>query len=244
MSAFDTQSTEVLNLQVARVESITARDLSSCIDEIAAYPLAKIEANNSLPVSVGINPAWEKAMSAFKTLTVNVLFSNKDNITEFEWNKVAETFAPYAQWKSEKEGDVVEALGIERIRAILAGTEKIQLQALIEQDKALEHEATNIILVDKLVRYHRDLFTLLKNFVTFFDFYTPGSKAIFQAGTLYIDQRSCDLCIKVTDMGKHATMVSFSGMSRPSGVPAFPRIETCPVCRPVMSVARDGAQTA
>lgn len=212
LAAFDTQSTEVLNLQVARVETITAKDLSSCIEEIAAYPLAKIEANKPLPVSAGINPAWEKAISEFKTLTVSVLFPNKDTISEIEWNKITETFAPYAQWKSEKEGDVVEGLGIERVRAILAGTEKNQLQTLIEQDKALEQEATNIILVDKLVRYHRDIFTLLKNFVTFFDFYTPGSKAIFQAGTLYIDQRSCDLCIKVTDMGKHASMVSFSGM--------------------------------
>ena len=212
LAAFDTQSTEVLNLQVARVETITARDLSSCIEEIAAYPLAKIEAHKSLPVHTGINPAWEKAISDFKTLTVSVLFPNKDTITETEWNKIAETFAPYAQWKSEKEGDLVEGLGIERVRAILVGTEKNQLQTLIEQDKALEQEATNIILVDKLVRYHRDMFTLLKNFVTFFDFYTPGSKAIFQAGTLYIDQRSCDLCIKVSDMAKHATMVSFSGM--------------------------------
>ena len=212
LAAFDTQSTEVLNLQVARVENITARDLSSCMDEIAAYPLAKIEANKALPVSNGINPAWEKSISEFKALTVSVLFPNKDSITENEWNKIADIFAPYAKWRSEKEGDAVEGLGIERIRAILAGSEKTELQSLIEKDKDLEDEAANIILVDKLVRYHRDIFTLLKNFVTFFDFYTPGAKAIFQAGTLYIDQRSCDLCIKVTDMAKHATMVSFSGM--------------------------------
>lgn len=212
LAAFDTQSTEVLNLQVARVESITAKDLSDCMNDIAAYPLAKIEANKSLPVLSGINPAWEKAMDEFKKLTVAVLFPGKESITEADWNKISDTFAPYAQWKSEKEGDAVELLGLERVRAILAGSYKEQLTTLIEQDKALEHEANNIILVEQLVRYHRDLFTLLKNFVTFFDFYTPGSKAIFQAGTLYIDQRSCDLCIKVSDMGKHAAMVSFSGM--------------------------------
>lgn len=212
LAAFDPQSTEVLNLQVARVENITANDLSRCIDEIAKYPLSKIEANKPLPISEGINPAWEKSIEEFKKLTLSVLFPNKVTITEIEWNKIIETFAPYAQWKSEETGTEVECLGIERIRAILAGDEKIQLQSLIEQDKALEHQAANIILVDKLVRYHRDIFTVLKNFVTFFDFYTPGSKAIFQAGTLYIDQRSCDLCIKVSDMGKHSTMVSFSGM--------------------------------
>ena len=212
LAAFDAQSTEMLNLQVAHVEAITSKDLSSCINEIAAYPLAKIEANKSLPLSLGINPAWEKAITDFKNHIGNVLFPNKESVTEAEWNKISDVFSAYIKWKSEKEGDAVESLGIERIKEILSGNEKEQLIALIEQDKALESEANNIILVDKLVRYHRDIFTLLKNFVTFFDFYTPGSKAIFQAGTLYIDQRSCDLCIKVSNMAKHATMVSYSGM--------------------------------
>ncbi len=212
LAAFDAQSTEVLNLQVARVESITANDLSNCIQEIATYPLAKIEGGKALPVVSGINPAWESAIADFRTLIVTSLFQNKEQITEAEWHKIIDSFKAYAQWTSEKEGAAVESLGIERITSILAGNYKEQLLRLIEQDKDLEDEANNIILVDKLVRYHRDLFTLLKNFVTFFDFYTPGSKAIFQAGTLYIDQRSCDLCIKVSDMAKHATMVSFSGM--------------------------------
>ena len=62
LAAFDAQSTNVLNLQIARVESITAKDLSQCMEEIAAYPLAKIEAGKSLPVASGINPSWEKAI--------------------------------------------------------------------------------------------------------------------------------------------------------------------------------------
>jgi hypothetical protein len=212
LAAFDTQSTEVLNLQVARVESITANDLSNCISEIAAYPLAKIEGGKALPITVGINPAWEASIADFKKLIVLPLFQNKETITEQDWNKIIDTFKAYTQWKSEEEGKLVESLGIERIHIILSSSYKEQLVALLDQDKDLEDEANNIILVDKLVRYHRDIFTLLKNFVTFFDFYTPDSKAIFQAGTLYIDQRSCDLCIKVSDMGKHASMVSFSGM--------------------------------
>ena len=212
LAAFDPQSTEVLNLQVARVETITAKDLSGCMDEIAAYPLAKIEANRSLPLSSGINPAWENAITTFKKLSVSKLFPGKDSISEQEWNSIATTFTAFAKWISEKEGAAIEALGVERVREILSGADKMQLTSLIEQDKALETEANNIILVDKLVRYHRDLFKLLKNFVTFFDFYTPGSKAIFQAGTLYIDQRSCNLCIKVRDMPKHSTLASFSGM--------------------------------
>jgi hypothetical protein len=69
-----------------------------------------------------------------------------------------------------------------------------------------------MILVDKLLRFHKDLFVLLRNFVTFYDFYAPDQKAIFQVGTLFIDQRSCDLCIRVNDMDRHNAMASLSGM--------------------------------
>jgi hypothetical protein len=212
LAAFDPQSTEVLNLMVARVETITAKDLSTCLEEIATYPLAKIEANKALPLSTGINPAWENSIAKFHKLITGKLFAGKNSITETEWNQVSDSFTAFIKWQNEKEGFAVESLGLERIKAILASDIKDQLNTLIEQDKALETEANSIILVDQLVRYYRDLFKLLKNFVTFYDFYSPGSKAIFQAGTLYIDQRSCDLCIEVSDMGKHATMVSYSGM--------------------------------
>jgi hypothetical protein len=66
---------------------------------------------------------------------------------------------------------------------------------------------------------------LLRNFVSFQDFYAKRGKAllgrgaddespwaIFQAGTLVIDQRACNLCLKVSDMVKHNTQAPDSGM--------------------------------
>src|ERR1039458_8333926 len=60
-------------------------------------------------------------------------------------------------------------------------------------------------------RYNRDLFKLLNNFVNFRDFYGRKDKAIFQAGTLYLDQRSCDLCLTVEDAGRHVLLAGLSG---------------------------------
>jgi hypothetical protein len=77
VSGFDSQSTEVLNLQVARVESITANDLSNCINEIAAYPLAKIEGGKALPIVSGINPAWEVAIADFRNSNCYTTFSKQ-----------------------------------------------------------------------------------------------------------------------------------------------------------------------
>ena len=62
--------------------------------------------------------------------------------------------------------------------------------------------------------YYRDFAKLLRNYVIFTDFYgrADGSRAIFEAGRLYIDERCCDLCIKVSDMGAHGDMPKLSGM--------------------------------
>ena len=64
----------------------------------------------------------------------------------------------------------------------------------------------------KLLLLSRDFCKLLRNFVTLEDFYTRETMAIFQAGTLVIDQRACRLCIRVHDMGKHDAQAGASGM--------------------------------
>jgi hypothetical protein len=210
LAEFDAASTEALNSIIARIETITTKDLNECIDEISGFPLAKIESEKPLSLVSGINPAWKAKVEKFRTL-----ISTEDEhatLEEKEWNDLKSKFAVYEAWKAEKTGTEVELLGFERIQTILEENRKAELISLIEEDKKLEEEANNLILVQQMVRYHRDLFTLLNNFVTFSDFYRPDSDAIFQAGSLYFDQRRCDLCIKVSDMAKHSTMAASSGI--------------------------------
>ena len=147
-----------------------------------------------------------------KSVVFDADFAKKDAITEADWQSVGAKFAPFIAWLDSKKGSLVESLGADVISNILKADRKADLLALVEQDKALESEANSINEVDKLLHLCRDFTTLLRNYVTLLDFYDRSKKAMFQAGTLYIDQRSCDLCIKVADMGKHNTMASFSGM--------------------------------
>ena len=211
--AFNNESTAALDVSVARFEAISDKNLTTCIDEISTYPLARVGSKKDLMLNEGINPAWEAAFSSLKSLIFDVDFAGKDSISESEWNSIGGKFAAYKEWKDAKKGAVVESLGLEAVNAILAENRKAELLSLVDQDKALEGEANEIESVDKLMHLYRDFFLLLKNFVTFSDFYSrKGDKAIFQAGTLYIDQRSCDLCIKVSDMPKHNLTASFSGM--------------------------------
>ena len=82
---------------------------------------------------------------------------------------------------------------------------------LIAQDIAETENAEAIADVDKLLHFYRDLYRLCTNFVNFKDFYDPDQAAIFQVGTLYLDQRSCHLCLPVADPAKHATLAALAG---------------------------------
>ena len=66
----------------------------------------------------------------------------------------------------------------------------------------------------KLLYLNRDFYTLLRNYITFQDFYSPDKelKAVFQAGTLIIDQRACHLCMKVQNAAAHGVMAPASGI--------------------------------
>ena len=71
-------------------------------------------------------------------------------------------------------------------------------------------EGAGVRDLERLARYVRDLLPLANNFVAFRDFYTRLGKATFQVGTLYIDGRSCELCVAVNDAAKHAALATLS----------------------------------
>ena len=202
----------VVDVSVDKVGAISDGDLAAAADQIATYPLARPVADGKLPLKGGINPAWKGAFATLKALVFDVEFPKKDAITEDEWLGVLAKFDAYIAWKAAKKGAEVESLGIDVVNATLKADKKAALLELVEKDKALEPEALSIEAVDKLLHLVRDFYKFLKNYVVFEDFYSKKDKAIFQAGRLYIDQRSTDLCVKVIDAGKAGDISSLSGM--------------------------------
>jgi len=104
----------------------------------------------------------------------------------------------------------VAGLGITRLRQWSAEQTGAELLSLVDRDLALQPEFDAIEQVERLTRYCRDLLPLANNFVAFRDFYTGRGKAIFQAGSLYLDGRCFELCISVKDVAKHALLANLS----------------------------------
>jgi len=212
LSALDPRGAAVLNRTEAEYAALAAKDLAAATAEVAAFPLARAAPGRALPLDE-VNPAWATAVAVLRRETLApVLGEDVQELSAAAWTRVQGALAPADAWYGEKAGASVEKLGRARVEAILAGGGRAAIEELLARDRAAEPEAKAIGDVPRLVHYRRDLFRLLRNFVAFTDFYDPNLSAVFQTGTLYVDGRSCDLCVRVDDPAAHATAAAPSRM--------------------------------
>jgi hypothetical protein len=212
LAAMDPRGAALLNRSDEELKALAAQQLSAAAAELAGFPLARVEADRPLPLEGALNPAWAGAIATLRRAAVEPAFGpGKATLSADEWGALQARLAPCQAWLAGRQGASVERLGPARVQALLAGRAREAVEALLARDRALEAEGNAVDDVARLVHYHRDLHLLLRNFVSFADFYDAGQPAVFQAGTLYLDGRSCELCIRVDDPGAHAGL---AGMSR------------------------------
>ena len=212
LAAYDTRAAAVLNPGEAQYQALAGRNLATVPEEAAAFPLAAVAAGKPLPLTTGVNPAWSDAIATFARAVALPLAGAGEELSEAQWRAIRSRLAAHAAWQAAKPVTHAETLGVERLRALLDDGVEARLLALVERDVAAKPIADAISGVERLARCHRDLFTLLNNFVSFRDFYTPGLTGIFQAGTLYIDGRACTLCLQVGDSAAHASLATLGRM--------------------------------
>ena len=201
LAAFDPRAASALNRDEKEYAALGAKELTASHSDIASLPLAQVGATSPLPLTQGINPAWTGLIAALQTHAITPLLGAKTVLTEADWNALTGKLAAFDAWNASKTGGSMEKIGLARAREILATKAKETLTALIAKDKTEEGNSLAVIGLHRLIHYHRDIAKLCRNFVNFADFYGRKEKAIFQAGRLYLDQRSCDLCLTVDDPG-------------------------------------------
>ncbi len=211
LAAFDARALTAANRDEKDYLAVTGKDLTLDAGDLKAFPLSRIEAGRALSLTDALNPAWAGAMAELVAKVVRPKLGAKQvTLTEAEWLDLRALFGAHEAWLAAKAGASVEKLGGPRVRALLAAKMKDQLEALLAQEKQQEPIAATLTSVEKLVRCHRDLFRLANNFVSFREFYERRGPAVFQVGTLYLDQRACELCLTVADAGRHGTMASLA----------------------------------
>ena len=210
LAAYDERAITGLNSPEADLQLLAGKNLAESGDAIAALPLSAVNASQTLDLGHGINPSWGEQIDRFTEEIVHPLLGDERRLTVTEWEAVKARFAPAEAWWQRRAETPVAHLGVERLRTWVDGKVETALRTLIDEDLALQEAAEAIVEVERLTRYCRDLSVLVNNYVSFRDFYTRKGKAIFQAGTLYLDSRSCELCVPVTDIAAHVALATLS----------------------------------
>ena len=212
LAAFNPEAPRSPDLEETTRLLHSGSNLTLSSPEMEALPLAHAAPEQPLPLSAGINPAWASRIQALADLAVHPLLGAKrTEMSEADWQAVQEALRPFEGWQNAKPATSVESLGAERLKELTGGTLKQKIADLIQRDLATEKEYAQLIGLERMIRFQRDLFQVLCNYVNFAEFYQPEKTAIFQAGRLYLDARVCDLCIEVIDAAKHATLAVLSG---------------------------------
>ncbi|MBO4300398.1 MAG: hypothetical protein J5861_02225 [Desulfovibrio sp.] len=223
LAAFAPQAEAPLNEEDRLLAATDKPDIDT--DVLTALPLARIQPDAPLPLTSGLNPIWRERVLRFAALT-RPLLSSQETLSVDDWKSVQEALAPYGAVLSQRPAvgiyeagafapaadaaSAIDALGEEGVRRLLEGDVSQRFQALCDQDLASAAAAEDIAELERLVLYYRHLHRLLMNFVSFYDFYSLRKDVTFRAGTLFMDGRSCQLCLPVEDMDAHNAMAGMS----------------------------------
>lgn len=211
LAAYDARAGAALNPEDKDFLALAAKNISLTAQEAANLPLARVAAGAALPLTGAVNPAWADALAELKITAIEPLVGGgRTSLSEADWAAVLAKLAAFDEWMKSKPATAAAALGVPRVRELLQSGAQARLAELMARDAALAGEFDQFAAVEKLVRFQKDLYKLVTNFVNFADFY--GRKwALFQSGTLYLDNRSCKLCIEVTDSTRHGTLAYLAG---------------------------------
>jgi len=213
LAALDPRAEAAMNGADADLVALATRDLVPDAPEIARLPIARIGAGRALPLAGAVNPAWVERLDALARLAVAPLLGAERAraLTEADWVELNARLAPHIAWAASRPASAVGALGVDRLREVLASPAKAKLTAMIVEDAARDALNKRVAEAERLLLYKRDLFEVLNNFVNFSRFY-DRKLAAFQAGTLFLDGRSCALCFDVADAGKHAELAGMAAV--------------------------------
>ena len=215
LASYDPAAAAALSVPTAeQLRRHALQPLAVDTEPLAQLPLAPVAAGRALPLDALAHPAWQAALRTLRDHAVLPLLGAPagDALDEAGWQRLKAHVAPCRAWLLRRPPGAVAALGSEKLRALVgdaAAAAQARVLDLIAQDVAAGGQQGRVNALEKLLRLQRDLVVLVRNFVSFEAFYHREG-AVFQAGRLLLDGRSCELTVQVADAAKHAVVAGLA----------------------------------
>lgn len=176
-------------------------------------PIARPTADGVLSLDGPINPPFA---AAIKTLAQEVgprALRREGALTRLdaaEWASLLAVFEPFRAWSAARPEGIAPDADAQRLGAWLEHPALQQLGALVAEDEGVAEELQAYNTLERLLLYQRWLVLLANNIVSMPDLFEPERLTLFQRGTLVLDGRRIQLCVKVDDIASHKAMAATS----------------------------------
>ena len=211
--ALDERIAGKVGLSDAELAELDLGDPAAIEEALRKAPLAAPRADGLLTFAEPVNPYYAESLKRFREQVVApALGRPAATLSEADWREVQAFFAAHRAWAESKRGAAVESLGVERLRSYLEERFEKAVRALIDESAATAVVLEDTRLTEKLILYQHCLLDLANNFVSFPHLYDPQRRAIFEMGTVVMDGRRFEFCVKVEDRAGHCAVARTSNM--------------------------------
>ncbi|MBI5498081.1 MAG: hypothetical protein HY904_23970 [Deltaproteobacteria bacterium] len=177
---------------------------------LAESPLAPPQADGRLPLTGRVNPAFRARLMELAAVLSRALGADTTSITRDDWRRARAVFDGYQAWQRERPAEPFEKLSESALRAALDGPLPGRVRHFIAVDRAAAPEVEQLSELERLVLHQRWLLDLVNNFVNFSAIFDPERHALLEMGSLVIDGRRLEFCVRVEDRSAHKKVAAES----------------------------------
>ncbi len=202
---------ESLKLADEDLRALRHKALGDIEKHLLDAPLAAPDPRGILHLDGPINVVYADAFAALRDRVIaRALGPAVKELDRLSWRKVVAAFDPYVAWKKAMPPEPFDKLGVDALRGYLDGVLPAEAAALMAADKAAQAEIDQVDDLEKLVLCVRWLIELANNFVNFSAIYQPDKTALVDMGSLVLDGRRLEFCMRVANRTAHKPVASLS----------------------------------
>jgi len=216
---------------------VDPRDAGALERLVAEAPLAPPDPAGVLDLDGPLNPAHADALVALRERAVEPLLgADAARLDAATWADLGRRLAPYASWRAAEPAALAEGLAgrdPEALAADVAGDLPGRARELVARARAQGVTADDLRLVERAILAQRHLLDVANNFVSMPDLLAADRRALFERGTLVIDERRLTMAVPVPDRAEHAGVAATGGAfvlyAELTRKGADPALVACPV---------------
>lgn len=178
----------------------------------SAAPPAEPRDDGKLDFKTRLNPLQRDALLAFAADKHLKHLLKESKLSQPEWERLKEKFAPYAAWLSSRPEDPSGGLDLETLRCLTRPERVDQLREMLAADLAVAPRIGACNQLHKLILFQAGLKEFLNNYINLSLLFNPDAPSLLQAGKLVMDGMCLTLCSIVQNVAEHKNIVQRSNI--------------------------------